>query len=146
MISSFSRHLLSASLALTLLSGCSMSKETSDTALTWGAGGTVVGAGTGAAVGAAIANGDIAASTLLGAGVGLPVGIAAGLIYHSYRDDRLIEANENQINANRKELGRAQSEIEAYRGELLTDSESIELDESNREYRFEGASIGSYYR
>ncbi len=146
MVSLINRSLIAASLALTFLSGCSMSKETSDTALTWGAGGTVVGAGTGAAIGAAIANGDIATSTLLGAGVGLPVGIAAGLIYHSYRDDRLIEANEKLIKSNQKELGRAQTEIEAYREELFKDSASIEVDESMREYRFEGASLGNYYR
>ena len=144
MANSLQKLLITAAVLLGI--GCSASQETQENTL-WGAGvGTVVGAGAGAAVGATIANGDIAMSALLGGAVGLPVGIVVGLAYQSVKENKQIKANASQIRGNQARIRQTQSQLDTYREKLDMDTAEITPDESEAEYRYEGPSLGNYYR
>jgi hypothetical protein len=100
------------------LSGCSAVPTPWEGAL----GGGALGAGTGAAIGALIANGDIAASAALGGAIGVPVGLGAAMIYASQVQSAAVEDRGEEIRANQAEIFRTQQEIETLRQELRADA------------------------
>jgi hypothetical protein len=110
------------------------------------AGGTAVGAGTGAIIGAVIANGDIGASALLGGAIGLPVGLAAAALYDYNSERTLKEIKIGDINRNQREIMARQREIDSLREELREEGPTGNPDESQKEYRYMGPSLGNPFR
>lgn len=109
-------------------------------------GGSALGAGTGAIIGAVIANGDIASSALLGGAIGLPVGLAIAAAY-DYNSERTIqEAKDSDIRRNQRELMARQRYIDELREELRSDAPSGNPAEERQEYRYMGPSLGNPYR
>lgn len=143
------QRILTLGLAVLLVcSGCTtkFSDEEKDAALTGGVVGTATGAATGAIIGASISNGDVLASTGLGAGAGLVVGVVGGVVLQRSAKASQISRNEDRIEANREDIGRTQAELDQYREQLLNDTMAIEPDRERGEYRYEGPSLGNYYR
>jgi hypothetical protein len=109
-------------------------------------GGAALGAGTGAIIGSVIANGDIAASALLGGGIGLPAGLLIAAIY-DYNSERSVrERKMDVIKANQEQIFNRQREIDALREEIRNDGPIGNPPEELREYRYDGATLGNYYR
>lgn len=109
-------------------------------------GGTALGAGTGAIIGAVIANGDVASSALLGGAIGLPVGLAIAAAY-DYNSERTIqEAKDDDIRRNQREILARQRYIDELREEIRGDSPSGNPMEERQEYRYMGPSLGNPYR
>ena len=109
-------------------------------------GGTALGAGTGAIIGAVIANGDVGASALLGGAIGLPVGLAAAAIYDYNSERTLKEIKIDDINRNQREIMARQREIDAMREEIREEGPAGNPDEFRKEYRYMGPSLGNPYR
>jgi len=109
-------------------------------------GGGLAGAGTGAIVGAVIANGDVAASALLGGAIGLPVGLAIAAIYDYNSDLSVRERNQALIMENQEELYARQREIDALREKVRDDGPRGNPAEELRDYQYNGHSYGNYYR
>ena len=132
-------------LALSIItaSGCSLNPK-EEAGLKGGAIGAGVGAGTGAIVGSVITNGDIAASALLGGAIGLPIGVLAGIAYANSIENSVIDDNQAIIDRNSQEIITREGEIQSYRERLLQDSKAIELDESRKEFIYNGPTIGTY--
>jgi len=125
------------------ISGCGISGES----LGYGAlGGTAAGAGTGAIIGAVIANGDIATSALLGGAIGLPVGIALGAYLDYNSDARVSERKVAQIQKNAAELYARQRKLEDLRDRIRDDGPTGNPPESDRRYYYNGPTHGNYYR
>lgn len=125
------------------VSGCGLSAES----LGWGAlGGTAAGAGTGAIIGAVIANGDIATSALLGGAIGLPVGIALGAYLDYNSDSRVSERKVAQIQKNSAEIYARQRKLEDLRDRIRDDGPTGNPPESDRRYYYNGPTHGNYYR
>jgi hypothetical protein len=139
-----SRTLLSALFCTAVLSsGCGYHATP---LLVGSAGGAAVGAGTGAIIGSAISGGDVAASALLGGAIGLPVGLAAGMIYDYYSTKTITEIKINDIKNNQREMLAREREIDRLREEIQGDIPTGNPDESRREYRYMGPSLGNPYR
>ena len=132
--------------SVALLSGCSAGVSRPQAVATGAVAGTAIGAGSGAAIGATIAHGDVAASALAGGGIGLGVGIASGLIYHAVSQSGEIDRNSNAIIDNQDDITATQRVLDRYRENLDNETREIQVDESLREYRYEGPSLGNYYR
>lgn len=111
-----------------------------------GAAGTVIGAGTGAIIGATIANGDVAASALLGGAIGLPAGVLLGLAIHAHNEDSEIEANNKIIRENYTQIIQRQQQIDTLREEVENDYKSINLDEELRRDIYTGPTLGNRQR
>ena len=134
--------------ACTLFCSCSTYKHdpVKDAALGTGIAGTVIGAGSGAIIGAVISNGDIGASALLGAGIGLPAGVLAGAWYaRSMMDDELQEYDDT-IERNSEAIQTRQAEIDRLRRQTDLDSRSFDLAPDRSLRMYNGARIGNYYR
>jgi uncharacterized membrane protein len=111
-----------------------------------GAVGTAAGAGTGAIIGSVIANGDIGASALLGAGIGLPAGLIIGAIYDYYSEESVAERKRDLIKENQAQIFARQREIDALRDQIRYEGPQGLPDEQLREYHYNGATLGNYYR
>jgi hypothetical protein len=136
------RYVLSIVLATsTVLSGCGLH---GDTMAIGGIGGAAAGAGTGAIIGAAIANGDIAASALLGTAIGLPAGLAIAAIYDYSSSRSVSERRLEEIEANQRDIFDRQREIDALREQIRNDGPSGNPPEELRDYYYSGASLGTY--
>ena len=109
-------------------------------------GGSAVGAGTGAIIGAVIANGDVAASALLGGAIGLPVGLAAAMIYDYHSSHTKEEIQIAQIQVNQRAILDRQRELEALRESLQSDPPRGNPMEERKEYIYRGPSLGNPYR
>jgi hypothetical protein len=109
-----------------------------------GIGGAAAGAGTGAIIGAAIANGDIAASALLGTAIGLPAGLAIAAIYDYSSSRSVSERRLEEIEANQRDIFDRQREIDALREQIRNDGPSGNPPEELRDYYYSGASLGTY--
>jgi hypothetical protein len=146
----FLRIFVSISFLPLALSSCSSYRSepnpVRDMAIETGVAGTVVGAGTGAVVGAVIANGDIAMSALAGAAIGLPVGLVAGAMYARHLQQEELDLYQNRIDENTRIIRNRQIEINELRKDIDHDSRSIDLDPSNRRNIYQGPSLGTYYR
>lgn len=132
---------------LLLFSGCAFNEH--DPVHGAAAGGLAlgtVGAGTGALIGAAISNGDIAASALLGAAVAVPIGIAAGAYYVSSQNERELELLNMEIGTNRDAIIANEKEILELRQSITDESFEIHPNEELGEHLFTSPSIGNYYR
>ena len=139
--------LIRFSFALLLIAGtaCSTANDPYvESAAIGGVSGTLVGAGTGAAIGAMISNGDIAASALLGAGIGLPVGILAGIAYQNYTEESQLEENNRIIAQNFEYIKAREEKLLSMREEVLSDFQTIEADTGYRDYYYTGATLGGY--
>lgn len=136
------RHVVSVVLAAaTLLSGCGLH---GDTMAIGGVGGAAAGAGTGAIIGAAIANGDIAASALLGTAIGLPAGLAIAAIYDYSSQRSVSERRLAEIEANQRDIFNRQREIDALREQIRNDGPTGNPAEELRDYNYSGPSLGTY--
>ena len=109
-------------------------------------GGAAAGAGTGAIVGTLIANGDVAASALLGGAIGIPVGLAIGAIYDYNSEPSVQERNRAEIEANQEEIFARQRELDSLREDLRDETPGENPADSNREYHYNGPTLGNYYR
>lgn len=109
-------------------------------------GGTAVGAGTGAIIGAVIANGDIGASALLGGAIGLPVGLAAAAIYDYHSERTMKEIQIAQLKINQKAIYERQKEIDALRESLRSEAPQGNPMEEREEYIYRGPSYANPYR
>jgi hypothetical protein len=124
--------------------GCSSSYTTP--VAVGGLGGAAAGAGTGAIIGAVIANGDVAASALMGGAIGLPVGLALGAIYHYNSAPKVAERKGDLIRRNQEEIFARQREIDALREDLRNESYQGNPPETQRQYHYNGNTLGNYYR
>jgi hypothetical protein len=111
-----------------------------------GLGGAAVGAGTGAIIGSVIANGDVAASALMGGAIGLPVGLALGALYHYNSEPKVAERKGELIRKNQEEIFARQRELDALREDLRNDTYQGNPPESQRQYHYNGHTLGNYYR
>ncbi len=139
------RLLISAAASTSLLfsSGCGVAPSS----LAYGGlGGAGIGAGTGAIIGACIANGDVAASTLLGGAIGLPVGIALGAVIDYNSDSRVAERKIEKLQKNSAEIYARQRELDALREKIRDDGPTGNPSEQRRRYYYEGNTLGNYYR
>ena len=134
------------SFAIVSLTACSSASPKTKAVVASGVTGSAIGAGTGAIIGAAIANGDIAASALLGAGIGLPLGIAAGVAYADYLEGQEIQEGNGVIEANRDTIIQNQKNIDSLRLETDIESRTIDIDQSDSEYLYRGPSLPNRYR
>lgn len=142
-------YILILALSLTAFSSCSngpQSYSVGQTAAATGLAGGAIGAGSGALVGMAISNGDVAASALLGAGIGVPVGLAAGAIYAATANQRVLNRNNSIIDRNRGEILKRQEEINQLRDELIMDSKLMDADETLRSDQYIGPTLGNPFR
>lgn len=114
--------------------------------LTGAVAGTALGAGTGALIGSAIANGDVAASALLGGSIGLVGGAAIGAAYKSIREAAIVGSNDSQIRENYEHLVQTERELERYREELRIDASSMDVVPESTEYIYTGPTLGAYNR
>ncbi len=124
--------------------GCS-SSYTTPVAI-GGVSGAAAGAGTGAIIGTVIANGDVAASALMGGAIGLPVGLALGALYHYNSAPKLAERKGEIIRRNQEEIFARQRELDALREDLRNESYQGNPAESQRQYHYNGNTLGNYYR
>lgn len=124
--------------------GCSSSYTTP--VAVGGLSGAAAGAGTGAIIGAVISNGDVAASALMGGAIGLPVGLALGALYHYNSATKVAERKGDTIRKNQEELFARQREIDALREEIKNEGYQGNPPESDRQYHYNGATLGNYYR
>ena len=111
-----------------------------------GVSGAAAGAGTGAIIGAVISNGDVAASALMGGAVGLPVGLALGALYHYNSEPKVAERKGEIIRRNQEEIFARQRELDTLREDLRNDSYQGNPPESQRQYHYNGNTLGNYYR
>lgn len=109
-------------------------------------GGAAAGAGTGALIGTVIANGDVAASALLGGAVGIPIGLALGALYDYNSEKSVSERKRVEINANQDEIFARQRQLDTLREQLRNDTPGYSPPDSERQYHYNGASFGNYYR
>lgn len=144
---SITKNIFSAALVVLLASGCSHSqKRIAQDAAVGGVLAGGLGAASGALIGNAIANGDVAASALLGTAIGAPVGILLGAYYAGADEELEALQNDQIILANERYLAQTRYELQAMREKLQDDMSSMELDPKRREYRFYGQSLGNPYR
>ena len=130
-------------LATLVVSGCSL--HTAPVAGT-GALGAGIGAGTGALIGAAISNGDVASSALLGTAIGLPVGLAIG-VYRDYNSlESVRERRFSEIEERQDEIYARQKELDSLRDQIRDDGPDGLPTEENREYMYDGATLGRWGR
>lgn len=111
-----------------------------------GVAGGLAGAGTGAIVGAIISNGDIGASALLGGAIGIPVGLVLGAVYDYHSDERVRERKREQIEATQVEISARQRDIDALREKIRAEGPLGNPSPELREYQYNGATLGNYYR
>jgi hypothetical protein len=131
-------------LILTVVSGCSGLHARP--VVTGGVVGAAAGAGTGAIIGSVISNGDIAASTLLGAGLGIPAGLIIGAIYDYYSEESIAERKRDVIQENQAQIFARQKEIDSLREQIRYEGPQGLPDDQLREYHYNGATLGNYYR
>lgn len=105
-----------------------------------------VGAVSGALIGHAIANGDVAASAMLGTAIGAPIGILLGAYYAGADEELVMWQNDRIIEENERYLARNRYQLEARRQDLIEEMGSIRLDPARRTYRFYGQTLGNPYR
>lgn len=109
-------------------------------------GGGLAGAGTGAIVGAVIANGDVAASALLGGAIGIPAGLAIAAIYDYHSEVSVKERQQQLIMENQEELFARQREIDLLREKIRNEGPHGDPAEGLRDYQYNGPTYGNYYR
>ena len=146
-IRSVARMTITAGALVAVLSSTSGCSSFHATPLAVGTvGGAAAGAGTGAIVGALIANGDVAASALLGGAVGIPIGLALGALY-DYNSEQSVQARyQAEINANQEEIFARQRDLDALREQLRDQTPGYNPNDANRQYHYNGATFGNYYR
>ncbi len=108
--------------------------------------GGLAGAGTGAIVGAVIANGDVAASALLGGAIGIPAGLAIAAIYDYNSELSVKERQQQLIMENQEELFARQREIDLLREKVRNEGPRGDPAEGLRDYQYDGHTYGNYYR
>ena len=128
--------------AVATLFFCTSCGYVNSTHVTGGLLGSAAGAGTGAAVGSLISNGDIAASAGLGALIGLPVGIAVAALYEQYQEEQEYKAVQNQIIQNQELLAERQREIDALQQDSFDQSQRLQPNPRRDTYTYGGASVG----
>ena len=107
-------------IGVSLLSGC-MAQEPSYFGA--GTGGAILGASTGAIVGALIKNGDIAKSAGFGAAVGVPVGLAlVALMKATEEPDPATIDRSAEIEANHSKIFQQEREIEELRAAIQSET------------------------
>lgn len=138
------RILVSSVLAVSVgVSGCGFHAEP---LVAGGVGGGAIGAGTGALIGAAIANGDIAASALLGGAIGIPVGLAVAALYDMHSEKTLKEEKQEIIDANNQEILTRQRELDSMREQLRTEGSGLSVSGASRAYIYDGHTYGNRER
>jgi hypothetical protein len=110
-----------------------------------GVGGTILGAGTGAIIGAAISRGDVLRSAGLGAAIGLPVGVALNVLTHSTASTSGPDYT-RRILRNEREIASQTREIERLRLRIRRESPSEVMDDSLRGYLYTGPTLGNAFR
>lgn len=105
--------------------------------------GSAVGAGTGALIGAAIPNGDIALSAGLGGAIGLPVGLALGTMYLSTIEKDKENMRQERIEYQRRLIIDNKEKIEVERERLRLNAPG-EPDPSRKINYYDGPTLGQY--
>lgn len=142
-----SNHVL-ISLVLLTAAGCGTTAPSPvfDSALIGGVAGSALGAGAGALIANNIDGGEVGESALLGGAIGLAAGAAIGAVYEQVKYERVVSANQEQIDANTAHIRTTQIEAEIERQRLLAESSHQAIDQSTRERLYDGPTIGQYRR
>lgn len=114
-----------------------------------GFGGAAIGAGTGALIANAMADGDIAASAGIGGLIGFPAGIVLALVVDSMAGSSSKAADKDfsgEIASNQEQIYRNNLELDELRREVDDNAPSGNPAGSLREHRFDGATLGNPYR
>jgi hypothetical protein len=82
----------------------------------------------------------------MGGAIGLPVGLAVGAIYHYNSEEKVAERKGEVIKRNQEEIFARQRELESLREELNNESSVGDPSEADRQYHFNGETLGNYYR
>jgi uncharacterized protein YcfJ len=95
---------------LTVFGGCTWFQD-APSEVQWGAGGAVLGAGTGALVGSVISGGEVGPSAAIGGGAGLVAGVLIGYTLDEIEESER-EAIRAQLNANQMMIAENQRAID----------------------------------
>lgn len=129
---------VSASLAL---SSCGLTPAEA------GFGGAALGAGTGAAFGSLISNGDIAKSAGLGAAIGFPAGIVLSLAADSIWSYRTAEKDySSEITEKQEKIVENNARIEEFRRQADREIPSDNPSSYKRGKIYDGPTYGNMYR
>ena len=133
-------RLLTLLLSGLLLVGCETKQ---DSAIAGGFGGAAVGAGTGAIIGAAITNGDVAASALLGGAIGAPIGVALALMHYANSEENRKRTEMDMIRQNQDILFEQERQLDILRRQVWEERPHFEFPVEQDEQPFGGATLGN---
>jgi predicted lipid-binding transport protein (Tim44 family) len=108
--------------------------------------GGLLGAGTGALIGAAISNGDVAASALLGTAVGIPAGIVTAIMVQKRSEASRRQRLQEEIERNQRSLKATENEIAMRHRELLKRAPKGPTSLKKADPIYTGATLANSYR